>query len=127
MKHFDFDKFAIYRGQDEKGTTVLHGWPSLCAAKFIGTNYETIIGELPPQSGVPVRLLQMFLGIPWVTTSAAAGAALKEEVRKQSAADKVQKDAKELTQRRLDELADQLKTKENRFQKRYNPKSCKTN
>ena len=120
--NFDFDKFAIYRGQDEKGTTVLYGWPSLCAAMFIGTNYETIIGELPPQSGVPVRLLQMFLGIPWVTTSAAASAALKEEVRKQSAADQVQKDAKELTQRRLDELADQLKTKEESLSKATQPK-----
>ena len=126
MKHFDFDKFAIYRGQDEKGTTVLHGWPSLCAAMFIGTNYETIIGELPPQSGVPVRLLQMFLGIPWVTTSAAASAALKEEVRKQSAADQVQKDAKELTQRRLDELADQLKAKEESLSKATQPKKLQS-
>lgn len=126
MKHFDFDKFAVYRGQDEKGTTVLHGWPSLCAAMFIGTNYETIIGELPPNSGVPIRLLQMFLGIPWVTTSAAASAALREEQRKQSAADQIQKNAGEVTQRRLDELKTQLKDKEEQLAKANQTKQLQT-
>lgn len=126
MKHFDFDKFAVYRGQEEKGTTVLHGWPSLCAAMFIGTNYETIIGELPPTSGVPIRLLQMFLGIPWVTTSAAANAALREEQRKQAAADQIQKDAGEVTQRRLDELNRQLKEKESQLAKANQTKQLQT-
>ncbi|MCA9130107.1 MAG: hypothetical protein KDB22_23630 [Planctomycetales bacterium] len=117
MKHFDFDKFAVYRTQDEKGATVLHGWPALSAAMFIGTNYGTIIGELSPVSGIPVRLLQMFLGIPWVTTLASASAALKEEQRKQSASDQLNNDAKEFTERRLNELRDSLAEKQSQLAK----------
>ena len=117
MKHFDFDKFAVYRAKDDKGATVLHGWPALSAAMFIGTNYGTIIGELTPSSGIPVRLLQMFLGIPWVTTLASASAALKEEQRKQSASDQINSDAQELTQRRLNELRESLAEKQTQLAK----------
>ncbi|MGB7326655.1 MAG: hypothetical protein WBD31_17395 [Rubripirellula sp.] len=117
MKQLGFDKFAVHRTQNASSTTTLHGWPAMCSAMFIGTKYETIIGELSPSSGVPVRLLQLFLGIPWVTTLAAASAALKEEQRKQSASDQMHNDAKDVTERRLSELREELADKESRLAK----------
>ncbi|WP_417737367.1 hypothetical protein [Rosistilla oblonga] len=115
MKQLGFDKFAVHRTQNASSTTTLHGWPAMCSAMFIGTKYDTLIGELSPLSGVPVRLLQLFLGIPWVTTLAATSAAFKEEQRKQSASDQMHDDAKDVTERRLSHLRDELADKESRL------------
>ena len=55
-----------------EGRPVSHGWPALSGVLFIGTDYTSLLGELPPASGLPVRLLQMYLGLPWVSTLTSA-------------------------------------------------------
>lgn len=78
MQAFSMDAIATWRKNgSEDGTPVAHGWAALSGAMFIGTNYEVLLGDLPTQSGVPARLMQMYLGVPWVSTLAAARTALQ--------------------------------------------------
>lgn len=78
MQTFSMDAIATWRKNgSEEGTPVAHGWAALSGAMFIGTNYEVLLGDLPTQSGVPARLMQMYLGVPWVSTLAAAKTALQ--------------------------------------------------
>ncbi len=77
---FSMEGLATWResNSDEKtGHAVIHGWPALSGAMFIGTNYEVVLGDLPATTGTQARLMQMYLGVPWVSTLASAWAALK--------------------------------------------------
>ena len=68
---------ARKRFRRDTGHAVVHGWPALSGAMFIGTNYDVVLGDLPPTTGTQARLMQMYLGVPWVSTLATAAAALK--------------------------------------------------
>ncbi|GAB5517193.1 hypothetical protein [Rhodopirellula baltica] len=126
MKQFSFDQFAVSRKQNDVTSTVLHGWSAMCSALFIRTNYATIIGELPPTSGVPVRLLQLFLGIPWATTLASASSAFKEEERREAATGQRFNEAKELIQGRMDDLKAELAEKKTQLEKTIVSKSLQS-
>lgn len=80
LRAFSMESIATWResDSDEKtGQTVVHGWPALSGAMFIGTNYDVVLGDLPPTTGTQARLIQMYLGVPWVSTHASALAAQK--------------------------------------------------
>ena len=78
MQAFSMDTIATWRKSGSgEGAPVAHGWAALSGAMFIGTNYEVLLGDLPTQSGVPARLMQMYLGVPWVSTLASARTALQ--------------------------------------------------
>ncbi len=117
MKQFSFDRFAVSRTQNETASTVLHGWPAMCSALFIRTKYDTIIGELPSFSGVPLRLFQLFLGVPWATTLAAASTALKQEESRDAVANQKHSEAKESIQQRMNDLQSDLADKKAQLEK----------
>jgi hypothetical protein len=56
---------------------VSHGWAAFSGAMFIGTNYETLLGDMPVVSGLNPRLIQMYIGVPWVSTLASSTSAEK--------------------------------------------------
>lgn len=60
---------------DESGQAISHGWVAFSGAMFIGTNYEVLLGDMPVAAGLNARLTQMYLGVPWVSTLAAAKSA----------------------------------------------------
>lgn len=81
LRMLSMDHLTTWRESGDKeestGTTVTHGWNAFSGAMFIGTDYSVLLGDLPFASGVNARLMQMFLGIPWVSTLAAIKSALK--------------------------------------------------
>jgi hypothetical protein len=80
LRAFSMEALATWResdSDDRSGHTVVHGWPALSGAMFIGTNYDVVLGDLPANTGTQARLMQMYLGVPWVSTLATAAAALK--------------------------------------------------
>lgn len=56
---------------------VTHGWASLSGAMFIGTDYKVLLGDMPVNAGLTSRMMQMYLGIPWVSTLASVKTAHK--------------------------------------------------
>jgi transcription elongation factor Elf1 len=61
--------------EDEVGQAIAHGWVAFSGAMFIGTNYDVLLGDMPVSAGLNARLMQMYLGVPWVTTLSAAKSA----------------------------------------------------
>lgn len=79
MRQFSMESVTNWqkpKGSDEYGKPVMHGWAALAGAMFIGTDYSSLIGDLPFLSGMPLRLMQMYLGLPWIPTLTASKAAV---------------------------------------------------
>lgn len=67
-----------------------HGWPLISSALFLSssTNAKALFGDIMID-GIPLRLLQLFIGLPWVSTySAALTAQKKVEESRSSRADR---------------------------------------
>ncbi|TCA17364.1 hypothetical protein E0H68_06195 [Rhizobium leguminosarum bv. viciae] len=78
-----FDRIhAFHKGND---AIVEHGWPAMSSALFIRGPGGALFGE-QVVDGLPIRLVQWFIGLPWISTYTAAAAAekrLSETKRKQ--------------------------------------------
>jgi len=73
MRMFAMDPISTLRqGKEEDSQPVTHSWVAFSGAMFIGTNYDVLLGDMPVTSGLTSRLMQMYLGVPWVSTLAAA-------------------------------------------------------
>lgn len=73
LNQLELGQFVSYkRGESELdvGSEVTHGWPALSSAMFIGTSYGAIFGDTV-MSGLPNRILNMYMGLPWIPTQAA--------------------------------------------------------
>jgi hypothetical protein len=73
MRTFAMDPISSLRqGKEDEAQSVTHSWVAFSGAMFIGTNYDVLLGDMPVASGLTSRLMQMYLGVPWVSTLAAA-------------------------------------------------------
>lgn len=56
-----------------------HGWPSVASTLFLSSSIEpkALFGDIAVD-GLPLRLLQLFVGLPWVSTYSAALTAQKQ-------------------------------------------------
>ena len=67
---FSLDKISAFRKssiQEEQGKKVNHNWSFLASALFISTNYSSLFGDIIVD-GLSNRLMNMYLGLPWVST-----------------------------------------------------------
>ncbi len=78
MKELSLHSITEWRGgaSEDEGKTVVHEWPSFSGVMFIGSDYNSLLGDVVT-AGLPVRLMQMYLGLPWVSTLSAAKALQK--------------------------------------------------
>jgi hypothetical protein len=74
MRELGFDSFRAYRAP--QNAVVEHGWPAMSAALFISGAGPAIFGD-NLEDGLPLRLMQMFIGLPWVSTYTAISSAYK--------------------------------------------------
>lgn len=113
------------QGSDEltEGKEVVHGWPSLAAAMFIGTDYSAIFGDTAV-AGMTTRIMNMFMGLPWIQTAAALKT-LDKSIRSTASVETKHTDwANNSRQERLDgitkELSEVIKKKEQAPQPKTN-------
>lgn len=76
MEELDFP--VIYAHNKNTGGHA-HGWPLISSAFYLSSSVEpkALFGDLPVD-GIPLRLLQLFIGLPWVSTYSAALTAQKQ-------------------------------------------------
>lgn len=74
MDELGFSRVRAYRAKE--GEAAEHGWPSMCASLFITGPGNTLFGDTA-QDAVHLRLIQLFIGLPWVTTYTCASTSLK--------------------------------------------------
>lgn len=118
MRQFAIDPIPIYRKtQAGGGATSLHDWQAAAGVMFIGTDYGTLLGELPPTTGLPPKLLQIFLGLPWVSTHTAIGATLRECKREIESEAELAHLSQESKSQRIDELTQVLESKRQQLER----------
>lgn len=76
MEELDFP--AIYAHNKKSGGHA-HGWPLIASTFFLSSSIEpkALFGDVA-FDGLPLRLLQLFIGLPWVSTYSAALTAQKQ-------------------------------------------------
>ncbi len=76
MDELGFERFHAYKSAQD--LVVAHGWPAMSSALFISGPGDAIFGD-HTEDGLPIRLIQMFIGLPWISTYTALSSALKRE------------------------------------------------
>jgi hypothetical protein len=112
MKALSMDAISSWQPNPSKdedsGRAVSHGWAAFSGAMFIGTNYETLLGDMPVVSGLNPRLIQMYIGVPWVSTLASSTSASKAGQNALDAQARKQTQAKESRKQRESEILIEL-------------------
>ncbi|MEX2375571.1 MAG: hypothetical protein WD942_08320 [Dehalococcoidia bacterium] len=100
-------------GDDEQ--TVGHGWTALSGALYFGGDHKLLLGDVQ-WGGLPARMLQMYIGLPWARTVMQASTAQKEvehEITQASRANAEAKARADAVRQRLQAELDQARRKLN--------------
>lgn len=112
LRMFAMEPISTWRqGGDAEGQSVSHSWAAFSGAMFIGTNYEVLLGDMPVATGLTSRLMQMYLGVPWVSTLAAAKTAHQLVDQAVQMATRRSKQGQDAAKARVDNIASQLAQK----------------
>lgn len=110
MRAFSLESVTNWRdgaGEGE-GKAVVHGWPALSGVMFIGTDYSSLLGDTAPTTGVPIRLMQTYLGLPWISTLTAAKAVQQGVASEQAAKERRRGAAFAARKERVDAIRSEL-------------------
>jgi hypothetical protein len=106
-----FDLEAIPARQNQAGTpqTVSHGWLAYSGGIYVGGEHKFLLGEIS-FGGLPGRMLQMFVGMPWAHTVMQTSTAKKEVEDALSAARRQAEDREEGRRAATERLTSELNT-----------------
>ncbi|MEQ1715310.1 MAG: hypothetical protein ABL907_04895 [Hyphomicrobium sp.] len=99
---------ALPTWNDDLGKEVLQDWAALSGALSMGPTFTSLLGEVN-MAGLPTRLMQMYLGLPWVSTYCAARVAKSVLEREESERTRRQDEAQRQQMTRILELEGQLR------------------
>lgn len=112
LRMFAMEPISSWRQSGEaEGQSVSHSWAAFSGAMFIGTNYEVLLGDMPVATGLTSRLMQMYLGVPWVSTLAAAKTAHQLVDQAAQMATRRSKQGQDAAKARVGKIASQLAEK----------------
>jgi hypothetical protein len=77
MDSLDLDPLPSIQVKDGEGKLVEHGWNALSGALYFGGDHKQLLGDVQ-MSGLPARMLQMYIGLPWALTLMQARTAKRE-------------------------------------------------
>lgn len=64
MKELDLDYLPSRRKSEDGGKTIIHGWLALSGAMYFGGDHKSLLGDTI-MAGLPGRILQLYIGLPW--------------------------------------------------------------
>lgn len=112
MRAFAMDPISTWRqGKEDEGQSVTHSWVAFSGAMFIGTSYEVLLGDMPVATGLTPRLMQMYLGVPWVSTLAAVKTAHQSVEQAVQASARKKKQGHDAIKARIASISAQLAEK----------------
>lgn len=77
MNTLDLDPITAMQGKEDERQVVEHGWSALSGGLYFGGDHKQLLGDVQ-MSGLPARMLQMYIGMPWATTVMQAGTAKRD-------------------------------------------------
>ncbi len=114
LRELSLEEMTVWTrvGGSENEKAVVHSWPALAGVLYIGTDYNSLLGDVPVTTGLSARLLQMFLGLPWVSTVTTTKAARDGIQAEQSELSRKEKGREAERQNRRSELETALEEKQ---------------
>jgi len=88
MNTLDLDPITSMQGKEDERQVVEHGWAALSGGLYFGGDHKQLLGDVQ-MAGLPARMLQMYIGMPWATTVMQAGTAKRELDQEAEKASKV--------------------------------------
>jgi hypothetical protein len=77
MNTLDLDPITAMQGKEDERQVVEHGWAALSGGLYFGGDHKQLLGDVQ-MAGLPARMLQMYIGIPWATTVMQTGTVKRE-------------------------------------------------
>ena len=77
MNTLDLDPITAMQGKEDERQVVEHGWAALSGGLYFGGDHKQLLGDVQ-MAGLPARMLQMYIGIPWATTLMQTGTVKRE-------------------------------------------------
>ncbi|CAM2935734.1 hypothetical protein JHFBIEKO_2298 [Methylobacterium mesophilicum] len=77
MEALDLDPIPYQQGKDEAAQIVHHGWKALSSGLYFWGEHEFLLGD-SQWGGLPARILQLYVGLPWASTVMQASTAQKD-------------------------------------------------
>ncbi len=88
MNTLDLDPITAMQGKEDERQVVEHGWAALSGGLYFGGDHKQLLGDVQ-MAGLPARMLQMYIGIPWATTVMQTGTVKRELEQEAEKASKV--------------------------------------
>lgn len=108
MRALDLEPITAMQGTEGERQYVEHGWTALSGGLYFGGDHKQLLGDVM-MAGLPARMLQMYVGLPWAGTVMHIATALKEvgqeEERSRKAASQSANEANAARERLEKELA----------------------
>lgn len=88
MDTLDLDVLTSMHGVEGGKKIVEHGWPALSNVFYLGGEHKVLLGGETEVAGLPARIFQMYVGLPWASTKALVTTAKKELDQRRTNADR---------------------------------------
>ncbi len=85
MDALDLDLLPAMQGDEDDKDVVEHGWLALSNVFYLGGEHKILLGDAQ-MAGLPARMLQMYVGLPWASTKTFVTTAKKELDQKRTKA-----------------------------------------
>lgn len=116
MEALDLDPIPFQHGKDEAARVAEHGWKALSGGLYFWGEHHRLLGETD-FGGLPGRILQLYVGMPWAATVMQASAAMKDLGTEELRARAVQKTAFEISSKAVEKIATDLDDARERLSK----------
>lgn len=114
IRQFSLDKISAFHNSklaEEVGKKINHNWSALSSTLFITTNYDSLFGDVVVD-GLSNRLMNMYLGLPWVSTHTALKT-IESQIKSENKVDEIHLNKEnERKKKRYQEVILGLKEKE---------------
>jgi hypothetical protein len=77
MEALDLEPIPYQHGKDEAAKIAEHGWKALSGGLYFWGDHQHLLGDTV-FGGLPGRILQLYVGLPWSSTVMQASTALKD-------------------------------------------------
>ncbi|WP_371158378.1 hypothetical protein [Jannaschia sp. 2305UL9-9] len=87
MDTLDLDVLPAMQGREGERREVEHGWLALSNVFYLGGEHKVLLGDAQ-MAGLPARIFQMYVGLPWASTKAVVATTKKELDQRRTNADR---------------------------------------
>lgn len=108
MEALDLDPIPYQQGKDEAAQISHHGWKALCSGLYFWGDHEFLLGDTK-WGGLPARILQLYVGLPWASTVMQAATAQKDLIAEEMRIRVIQRAAVERTGKARIQIEQDLK------------------